>query len=313
MSTTAAIGAAGAVSRDVERGHRIRVWVMALAAAGMVTALSIYGFDYYKLGVADRPLSPKHALLRPSGTVGIKLGIFGAFLFCMIFLYYFRKRWKWLGRIGTSRRWLDIHVVMGLSAPVIIAFHAAFKFRGMAGMAFWIMMAVALSGVVGRYLYAQIPRNLTSIELSWQELESARRELESQLTSQRLFSPDDLRSALRMPSPERAGRMSLLSAVGLMLLLDLRRPFQAASLRRRVLGFWGILRTLFGLLPSQKRELEHIVSVARGQAKLSKKILFLSRSHQVFDLWHIVHRPFSYAFAVLACIHIVTAILLGYL
>jgi hypothetical protein len=42
-------------------------------------------------------------------------------------------------------------------------------------------------------------------------------------------------------------------------------------------------------------------------------MLFLSRSQQVFNLWHIVHRPFSYAFAVLACIHIVTAILLGYL
>ena len=80
-----------------------------------------------------------------------------------------------------------------------------------------------------------------------------------------------------------------------------------------MLGFWGSLRTLFGLLRSGNRELEHIVSVARGQSRLSKKILFLSRSHQVFDLWHIVHRPFSYAFAVLATIHIVTAILLGYL
>jgi hypothetical protein len=212
-----------------------------------------------------------------------------------------------------SRHWLDIHVVMGLSAPAIIAFHAAFKFRGMAGMAFWIMMAVALSGVIGRYLYSQIPRSLTTIELSWQELESARRELESQLTRQSMISSGDLRAALSMPSPERARQMSLLSAVGLMLLLDLRRPFQAASLRRRVLGFWGSLRTLFGLLPSGERELEHIVAVARGQSKLSKKMLFLSRSHQVFDLWHIVHRPFSYAFAVLACIHIVTAILLGYL
>lgn len=313
MSTTAAIGAAGAVTRDAERGHRILIWLMSLTSIGLVTALTIYGFDYYWKGVADRPLSPKHVLLRPSGTIGIKLGIFGAFLFCAIFLYYFRKRWKWLGRMGTSRHWLDIHVVMGLSAPVIIAFHAAFKFRGMAGMAFWIMMAVALSGVIGRYLYAQIPRSLTTIEFSWQELESARRELESQLTRQSMISSGDLRAALRMPSPERARQMSLLSAVGLMLLLDLRRPFQAASLRRRALGFWGSFRTLFGLLPSRMRELEHIVAVARGQSKLSKKMLFLSRSHQVFDLWHIVHRPFSYAFAVLACIHIVTAILLGYL
>jgi hypothetical protein len=313
MSTTAALGVAGAATRDRERGHRIRVYVMSLAAIGLVTTLAVRGFDYYWLGVADRPLSPKHALLRPSGLVGINLGIFGTILFFAIYLYYFRKRWKWLGRIGISKHWLDIHVVLGLTAPAIIAFHAAFKFRGMAGMAFWIMMMVALSGVVGRYLYAQIPRNLTTAELSWQELESLRRELESQLSSQKLMAPGDVRATLHLPLPERARQMSLLSALGTMLLLDLSRPFQVASLRRRVLGFWGALRTLFGLLPSGNRDLEHIVGVVRGQSKLSKKMLFLSRSQQVFNLWHIVHRPFSYAFAVVAFIHIVTAILLGYL
>jgi hypothetical protein len=29
-------------------------------------------------------------------------------------------------------------------------------------------------------------------------------------------------------------------------------------------------------------------------------------------LWHIVHRPFSYSLAVLAVLHVVTALLLGY-
>ncbi len=313
MSTTAALGVAGAATRDRERGHRIRIYLMSLAAIGLVATLAVYGYDYYWLGVAQRPLSSKHALLRPSGLVGIKLGIFGALLFFAIYLYYFRKRWKWLGRIGNSKHWLDIHVVLGLTAPVIIAFHAAFKFRGMAGMAFWVMMAVALSGVVGRYLYAQIPRTLSTAEVSWQELESARRELESQLSSQKLMAPGDVRVALHLPQPERVRRMSLLSALGTMLLIDLSRPFQVAALRRQVLGFWGTLRTLFGLLRSGNRDLEHIVAVVRGQSKLSKKMLFLARSQQVFNLWHIVHRPFSYAFAVLACIHIVTAILLGYL
>lgn len=203
--------------------------------------------------------------------------------------------------------------MLGLTAPVVIAFHAAFKFRGMAGMAFWIMLAVALSGVVGRYFYAQIPRSINTAEISWKELESARAELESQLSSQKLVSPADVRVVLRLPPPERASNMGLMSAFLTMLLLDLRRPFQVASLRRQVLGFGGTLRTLFGLLPSGNRELEHMIDIVRGQSTLSKKMLFLSRSQQVFHLWHVVHRPFSYAFALLAFIHIVTAMLLGYL
>ena len=68
-----------------------------------------------------------------------------------------------------------------------------------------------------------------------------------------------------------------------------------------------------GLLPSKNHELESVVHTVKRQATLSKKMVFLSRTQQVFQLWHVVHRPFSYAFVVLALLHIVTGMLLGYL
>jgi hypothetical protein len=312
MSSSMTLGAAAA-ARNPGRGHRMRILLASASAAALILVLALYGASYYWLNVAERPHSPKHALLRPSGTIGIKLGMLGVVLFFGIYLYYFRKRWKWLNRIGSARHWLDFHVVMGLTAPVLIAFHAAFKFRGMAGMAFWIMAAVALSGVVGRYLYAQIPRSLNAAELTWQELETGRSRLEQSLSAQKLFAPEVLRDALHMPEPERVAGMSLGAALGLMLVLDLARPFRAAILRRKVLSFAGILRTLGGLLPSGNRDLEWTIDLVRKQSTLRKKMLFLSRSQQVFHLWHVVHRPFSYAFVVLALIHICAAILLGYL
>jgi hypothetical protein len=313
MSSSVVLGAANAVTSHPDRGHRTRLLVAALSAACLILVLALYGANYYWLSVAERPHSPKHALLRPSGTIGIKLGMLGVCLFFGIYLYYFRKRWKWLNRIGSSRHWLDFHVVLGLTAPVLIAFHAAFKFRGMAGMAFWIMAAVALSGVVGRYLYAQIPRSLNAAEFSWQELETGRARLEQNLSAQKLFTPDVLRAALRLPEPERVATMSLAAALTFMFLFDLARPLRVAALRRRVLNVGGDLRTLGGLLPSSNRELEWTIGLVRKQSALRKKMVFLSRSQQVFHLWHIVHRPFSYAFVVLALIHIAAAVLLGYL
>jgi hypothetical protein len=313
MSSSVAIGATPTVARDSEHGHRTRVLLAALSAACLILVLALYGANYYWLSVAERPHSPKHALLRPSGTIGIKLGMLGVCLFFGIYLYYFRKRWKWLNHIGSSRHWLDFHVVLGLAAPLLIAFHAAFKFRGMAGMAFWIMVSVALSGVVGRYLYAQIPRSLNAAELSWQELETGRARLEQTLSAQKLFTQEALRAALRLPEPERVAGMSVFTALGFMLLLDMARPFRAAALRRRVLDRSGTLRALGGLLPSGNRDLEWTIALIRKQSALRKKMLFLSRSQQVFHLWHIVHRPFSYAFVVLALIHIAAAVLLGYL
>jgi len=58
--------------------------------------------------------------------------------------------------------------------------------------------------------------------------------------------------------------------------------------------------------------LERTIGVARRQSALSKRVLFLSRTQQVFHLWHVVHRPFSYAFAILAILHIGIALFMGY-
>ncbi len=282
-------------------------------AGTLFLALSLYGFGYYTLSAAQRPLSAKYDLLRPSGAIGLKLGILGLAMFFAIFLYPIRKRWKWLSRQGSARNWLDAHVLLGLTAPLVIAFHASFKFRGIAGMAFWIMAAVALSGVVGRYLYAQIPRSLNTAELSLKESQDLQEKLTRQLAAQRFISPQHLRPLFRLPSAERVKQMPAIFALAYMLALDLVRPLHIASLRRRALGWSGLFSSLGGLLPGSNAQIEGVIRIAREQAALSKRILFLSRSQQVFHLWHVVHRPFSYSFAVLACIHIGVVLLLGYM
>lgn len=313
MITNASIRTFATPATDKERGHRLRFAAAWALAAALILAIGVYGFDYYTLGTAARPFSPKHALLRPSGAIGIKLGMLGVGMFLAIYLYYFRKRFGWLASIGTTKHWLDFHIVLGITAPIVIAFHAAFKFRGIAGMAFWIMVAVALSGVVGRYLYAQIPRHLNAAELTWQELQDEQLSLSHQLATQKLFAPGDLVAAFHIPDVEMVRHKSAIGALVWMFLLDLARPFRVASLRRRVLGFGGVVLSLGGMLRSSNSELERIVQTVRHQAALSKRMVFLSRTQQVFQLWHVVHRPFSYAFVVLALLHIVTAMLLGYL
>ena len=58
--------------------------------------------------------------------------------------------------------------------------------------------------------------------------------------------------------------------------------------------------------------LERAIRVAQKQASLSQSIVFLSRTQRIFQLWHVIHRPFSYAFAILAIIHIGLALYMGY-
>lgn len=312
MSVTT-IGTFNSAAVDHERRHRLRVRLAWAVVIAIIVTVAIYGFDYYRLSAGDRPFSPKHSQLRPGGAIGVRLGILGLSMFAALFLYPLRKRVKWLSTIGTARHWLDFHVVIGATAPIVIAFHSSFKFRGIAGMAFWIMLAVAISGIVGRYIYAQIPRSLNSAELSLKELETMERELTEQLAMQKVVSPRDLVPLFRLPSPEYVRCKSVLLTILTMLMLDLARPFQIAWLRAKSLSYGGKLLALGGFLPMGNRELEDIIQLAKRKSSLSKRVVFLARTQQVFHLWHVIHRPFSYSFAVLAVLHIVVVMMLGYM
>ena len=295
-----------------ERGHRVRLFLGYAIAIALVAAIFAYGFNYYILSSAERPFSPKHALLKPSGVIGVKLGMLGLGMFLAIFLYPLRKHWAWLGRQGSSRHWLDNHVLLGLAAPFVIALHAAFKFRGFAGIAFWIMLAVSLSGVIGRYLYGQIPRSLNAAELSLKEVQEIQTKLGAQLAEQKVLPQSDLRSVLSLPSAERVQQLPTVVALVYMMLLDVHRKFKIAALRRHHLSFGEQILSLGGWLKTTHHDLERAVDVAREEASLAKRVLFLSSSQKVFHLWHVVHKPFSYTFALLAIIHIVLVAMMGY-
>jgi hypothetical protein len=294
-----------AVISDAEKQHRRLVAVISATAVAVMLALVLYGADYYSLSQVDRPSSPKHHLLKPSGLIGINLGLLGVLLLCGIFLYPLRKRWAWLQRQGNSKHWLDHHVILGIGAPVCIAFHSSFKFRGLAGIAFWVMVAVALSGLVGRYLYAQIPRQVAAVEVSLRVFQGV-------LERQTIIPQSDLRRLFRLPAPDQVLRWSSFVALGYMMASDLARPFRVLWLRVRIMGAVPTLSSLGGLAPVNAH-FEGVIRLARKQALLSRRVVFLSHAERVFRLWHVVHKPFSYAFAVLALVHIVVAMLLGFL
>jgi hypothetical protein len=297
---------------DPHRMHHLRLKMAYLLAIAGTLALLVYGYSYYWSSAGQRALSSRHAYLKPSGSIGLRLGMFGVLLFLFIYLYPIRKKWAWLGRQGNSKRWLDIHVLLGLVAPVVITFHSAFKFSGIAGVAYWIMIVVLLSGVVGRYIYAQIPRNLNSAELSLREAQEQSLRLTTQLKNTGILSSRDIDGLLHLPDFKEVASASVIGALCRMLLFDLGFPLRVWRLRQKML--WSERRwwSLVGLSRGQNAVLERAISMAREQTLLAKKILFLSKSHRMLHLWHIIHRPFSYSFAVLALIHVVLMLMLGY-
>jgi hypothetical protein len=292
--------------------HRLFMFIAWLAMLSLIGWVAISGFPYYRLDMAERVYSPEHAVFRPSGQMGLRLGMFGLFLFFCLFVYPIRKRSKWLLSIGKTKNWLDLHVLFGISAPLVITLHSSFKLSGLAGVAYWIMIAVAVSGFIGRYIYAQLPRSINAAEMTLNEMQAVSAELAQQLARESVVRWEDLEPLLALPSVEQVNKLPALGALWWMLRLDLARPFHVSRIRRRAMGPLGRIRTLGGFLSSGQSRIEVVIAAARKQSWISSKMLFLRRIKEMFHLWHVVHRPFSYSFAALAVIHIVLAVSLGY-
>jgi len=307
------VSGAQATPRPGEWRHRLTLLVLVVCGVAMAGYLAWSGHGYYSLPLPERPFHPMHARLRPSGEIGIRLGLLSALVFAGIYMYPLRKRWRWLQKFGATRRWLDVHIVLGLVVPLLVTVHASFKLHGLIGMAYWIMMAIVASGVAGRYLYAQIPRSVTAAELSRAELAERGEKLAEQLRRQQVFTEEELAGVTALPAGQEVEAMPLWRVLLAMISADLRRPFRVAALRRRVIAPEERLRTLGGLLPSRHAELETILSSVSAKAWLTAKILFLKRAAEIFHLWHVVHKPFSYSFAVIVAAHIILVALMGYL
>ena len=111
-----------------------------LGAFGVLIAANLAGLPYFLLSSAARVRSPLHPWFRPSGVVGQTAGVVAFTLFLFLWLYPLRKKFRRLAFTGSVTRWLEVHVIAGLSIPLLAALHAAWHFTGLIGLGYGAMM-----------------------------------------------------------------------------------------------------------------------------------------------------------------------------
>ena len=138
-----------------------------------MVALNFHGMEYYTTPMEERPFHDDHDTIKPSGYFSHGLGILGTVLIIIgVTMYSTRKRIRALWKIGRLSRWLEFHIFLCLLGPILVVYHTTFKAGGIAAISLWCMISVAASGVVGRFLYVLIPRNIFfySIIPVWQSI-----------------------------------------------------------------------------------------------------------------------------------------------
>lgn len=266
------------------------------------TALLVYGFDYYRLGLADRLRSSSHAQLKPSGEFGLLYGYIGAGILLLLLLYSVRKRVRALHRLGRLGRWLNVHIFFGIAGPAMITLHAGFRATGAIAIGYWAMIGVMLSGFVGYYLLRQVGGALSETENASELLTGELELLDRQLTERFGFTPADLAGLRARSGMGRAERMGVLTSLVYLLTQDFLGLLDALGLR-------GPERAAARLGPIDRRRLR---KVARKYLVLERRRAFLRQTSALFHYWHAIHKPFTFVLFIMMGIHIGVAVWLGY-
>ncbi len=175
----AALTAANApVAAPQNRGAELLpALVGGLAMTVVAVAFLVWHIDYYGLSAAERAMDPKHALLSPDRGLGLWFGIASAAAI-LVNLAYLARRQMWLGlRLGALPSWLNVHVATGVLALLLAMQHGAMAPRQTpGGFAFWGLLVLLVTGAIGRWFYAWLPRAANGREL---ELDKVRAELDA--------------------------------------------------------------------------------------------------------------------------------------
>jgi hypothetical protein len=251
----------------------------------IVVAVTIYlsyvGYSYYELPVEERFYHPQYDWFKPSGDYGHGLGILGTLMILFgVVIYIARKKYGFLERFIRIKYLLEFHIFLCSLGPILVLFHTSFKFGGIVSIAFWSMVAVVISGVIGRFIYIQIPRNIQGKELGKEQLLKIRDEMIVELQEKGNFNEDEIKTLFGEETESRD-----------------RSRFAKKMLKAKSVS---------------KSQEKNVLKVLKDERRMEKRIRNLNQMQKLFKYWHVAHQPFALIMLVIVIVHVGVTLAFGY-
>ena len=252
-------------------------------------------------------LASEEEYLTPKSGLGYWLGIYGGTVMLLLLIYSIRKRIKRARWLGAIPLWFRIHMILGIAGPVLIIFHSNFKLGSLnSNVAFFTMLAVAASGIVGRYLYAKIHLGLYGRKAEAKEIlveaESLRQSLGHELEAANYIAQELNSFSERVMANPPTGLFSSLWSGGVL-------SVQTRVIRARLLRQTRQLVKLEGRRRNwsrreQRERLTRISEIIILYFRAVLKAAEFAFYERLFALWHIFHLPLIFLMVLAAIVHI---------
>lgn len=235
------------------------------------------------------------------------LGIVGGVCMLLLLTYPLRKHWRFMARFGAGSRWFMGHMVLGIAGPILILLHSNFEIGSLnAGVALFSMLTVAGSGVMGRFLYVRLHRNLNGVRITLDQLR-AMLDVENAAAARLRFAPAVMERLYAFEQWAQAHPSVTATAVLRNLVTVPWKRWRAElecrlELRRRlvvVAHSEGWSRRKFNARLEAARKLTHDYLGAVQRAAQ------FSVWERLFSWWHVAHVPIVYMLVISAIAHIV--------
>jgi len=226
---------------------------------------------------------------------GHSLGIIGTLLMVLTeVMYSVRKRTSLLNWAGPVRYWLSLHIFTGIVGPFMVLMHTGLQFRGLAGISFILTLIVVGSGFIGRYLYTALPRTISGVTTSKQDLLAEITAVSTQISQFETTKSAHVRQLVAELGQRTTHRHPILTIFG-------RSWFQWRYERR----LNREIRKLDQIALAQRQQLARMLTRKR---ELERQNEMLETARRLLRLWHILHIPFGLTLFFSVALHVVATI-----
>ena len=278
-----------------------RALTVALTATLAAIVWVVLRSDYYGLPVAERPDSPWHDALRPSGSVGLVLGVSAAALVALNLAYLVRRSTLLPLAFGTLKSWMTAHVATGVLALLAALVHGAMApGNTTGGHALAAMAFLVTTGAIGRYLYAFVPRAANGRELEVDEAHDRIDALAGEWArTNRTFGERARERVLALASGD-TWRGPLPVRLVRLLTAERRLRRELGALRREALAE--------DVPPA---DVDEVVALARRAHRAAFAAANFEDLRAVLGSWRYFHRWVALLLVLLVAIHVWTALRFG--
>ncbi len=305
-STHVAATAPPAAAVPAQRDRLVLVYIAVAILAllpGLANALQVLPETIPWVAPLAVALRDRLADIRFGSGLRFWLGVTGAMLLALLLLYPMRKVLFKSRMPGSVSRWFHIHILLGLIGPVLILYHANFGHGGFnATVALYSMLAIAVSGIAGYFVYARVSRDFY---VTNERARQYRKSLIEALPAHGDATAWKAALTAEMEAFEAYSlkpRQGVIASVRARIQLEQRRHSIGAMIARSLATY----AHAHSLKPVQHRQLRAIAGEhARAYFALVQSSLSQSIREQLWARWRLFHMPLFVIMVGATILHVV--------